>query len=71
MSKSRQKNFRIEDRKYQDGYGIDRRKSSNTNKRDERRFERSIKTKNFDLNTEDGWDEFDNFDYHGYAGNRR
>lgn len=47
MSKSKQKNFRVEDRKYYDGYGVDRRKDNSVDKRKERRFERALKTKNF------------------------
>lgn len=46
MSKSRQKNFRVEDDKYQDGYGVDYRKAHTfIDKRKEHRFQRALKVK--------------------------
>lgn len=57
MSKSKQKNFRVEDRKYYDGYGVDRRKEAVVDKRKERRFERALKTKNVSDYVDDDYDD--------------
>jgi hypothetical protein len=60
MSKSSNKNFRVEDRKYTDGYGVDKRKDAVIDKRKERRFERALRVKNVDDLLED--DMEDSFD---------
>lgn len=52
MSKSN-KNFRADDHKYQDGFGVDKRKGAVIDKRKERRFERALKTHNVDELLED------------------
>jgi len=60
MSKSKGKNFRLEDYKYSDGYGVDARKEKNKDsKRKERRFFHAIKTKDINelLESEDDYDE--------------
>ena len=55
MSKSN-KNFRKEEHKYQDGYGVDKRKGAVVDKRKERRFERALRTHNVDALLEDDYD---------------
>ena len=55
MSKSKHKNFRVEDHKYLDGYGVDKRKTSTIDKRKDRRFERALRTKNADALLEDDY----------------
>jgi hypothetical protein len=58
MSKSKGKNFRIEDRKYSDGYGVDKRKTAIVDKRKERRFNRALKVKNLqDILEDDEYEE--------------
>lgn len=57
MSKSKHKNWRLEDREYEDG---PRRKEPRVDKRKQRRFEHGLRTRNIDelLSTED--DDNDN-----------
>lgn len=60
MSKSKNKNYRTEDNKYYDGYGVDRRKDSVIDKRKERRFERALKVKSLnDLYEDEDYDDYD------------
>ena len=53
MSKSKHKSYRVEDRKYSDGYGVDKRKTAIVDKRKERRFNRALKVKNLQDLTEE------------------
>lgn len=57
MSKSKNKNYKIEDSKYQDGYHVDKRKTATIDKRKDRRFERALRTKNADALIEEDEDE--------------
>lgn len=59
MSKSSKKGFRVEDRNYVDGYGVDKRKDAVIDKRKERRFERALRVKNVDALLEDDDEDYD------------
>ena len=61
MSKSKSKNYKIEERKYEDGYHVNNRKPK-INKSEERRFERALRTKNIEsLIVNDELDDLDSF----------
>ena len=62
MSKKKLNRFSVEDRKYSDGYGVDKRREAPIDKRQEKRFERALRTKNIDiLVDEDDLSEYDEF----------
>jgi hypothetical protein len=61
MNKNKKNNLRHEDMKYQDGYGVDRRKEISVNKSEKRRFDRALKTKDYSSlvnNDEDDYDDY-------------
>lgn len=58
MSKSKGKNYRVEDQKYTDGYHVNTKKNVE-DKRFARRFDRALKIKNVDALLEDGVDPID------------
>ena len=63
MSKEKRKNYRVEDMKYSDGYGVDHRHDVAIDKRKSRCFERALKTKNYQelIHGEDDYDDEEEF----------